>query len=131
MFAGEVAEPVHKGVEREGAVFESGGDERGGGFTEPDGVGFVEGQAMVGCGLQDFDIRALAAAQWLESDGFKASGAEGAGEECCDEGLSGVGVGAGDKEVHFLSAAGAVSSKNTLSSERWGWRVERSLAAEF
>ena len=81
--------------------------------------------------MQDFDIRALAAAQWLEGDGFKASGAEGAREECCDEGFSGTGVGAGDEEVHFRSAEGAVSSKNTLSNERWGWRVERSLAGEF
>ena len=47
VFAGEVAEPVYKSVERKGAVFESGGDERCGGLAEPDGVGFVEGQAMV------------------------------------------------------------------------------------
>ncbi len=39
----EIPKPVLKSTEREGAVFESGGDERGGGLSEPDGVGFVEG----------------------------------------------------------------------------------------
>ena len=131
IFLGEGAEPVPEGIERDAAVFESGGDERGGGLAKPDGVDLIEGQAAVRCGLQDFDIRALAATEWLERNSFKASGAEGAGEECCDEGLSGVGVGAGDEEVHLRSVEGAVSSKNTLSSERWGWRAERSLAGEF
>ena len=47
MFFREGAEPVSKRIEREGAVFESGGDEWRGGLAEPNGVGFVEGQAVV------------------------------------------------------------------------------------
>ena len=43
MFLGEVAEPTPKRFERDAAVFESGSDERGGGFAEPHRVGFIEG----------------------------------------------------------------------------------------
>ena len=43
VFFREGMEPVLKRVEREGAILKPGGDERGGGFAEPDGVGFVEG----------------------------------------------------------------------------------------
>ena len=46
MFGGKFAEPVDERIERESAVFESRGDERGGGGLEPDGVGFVEGESI-------------------------------------------------------------------------------------
>ncbi len=101
VFLREVAEPGVQRGECDGAVLECGCDERGCGSLKPDGVGFVERQALAGCGLEDFDIVTRPAAKWLESDSLKAFSPQSACEECGAKGFSGVGVCAGDEEVHL------------------------------
>ena len=115
VFGGKFVEPVDERIDRESAVFELRGDERGGGGLEPDGVGFVQGESVFRGGAEDFDIGAFAAAEGLEGDGAESRFAEGAGEERGGEGFADAGVGAGEEEVHA-----AVSTFEKCSIFRYG-----------